>query len=124
MSRLAFPFRMDASGRSAMVVEGSDPHLRQMLEQLVMTLTSERVMRPDFGSPVRQMLFRAGNDPVAVALEASLQAAIRQWLGHVLVLEDLSASFDEDEAVLDIRIEYSAVNRQSAGELTIRRGLD
>ena len=124
MSRLAFPFRMDASGRSAMVIEGSDPHLRQMLEQLVMTLTSERVMRPDFGSPVWQMLFRAGNDPVAVALEASLQAAIRQWLGHVLVLENLSADFDEEEAVLDIRIEYSAVNRQSAGELTIRRGLE
>ena len=60
MTRLGFPFQPSTSGRSATVDYGSNVHIRQMLELLVLTLFGERAMRPDLGSPVPQMLFGAG----------------------------------------------------------------
>lgn len=123
MSRLAFPFGPAPSGRSAAVTYGSDAHVRQMLELLIFTMAGERVMRPDLGSPVRQMVFSAGNGPVAIALQAALQAAITQWLGHVLELQDLSVAFDEKEAVLEVVVTYETLASKTAGRLTVRKDL-
>ena len=54
----------------------------------------------DLGSPVRQMLVRAGEGPVAIALAATLQATITQYLGHVLALHELDVDYDEGTAAL------------------------
>jgi Bacteriophage baseplate protein W len=123
MTRLAFPFGPAASGRSATVAYGSDAHVRQMLELLIFTMAGERVMRPDLGSPVMQMVFGAGNGPVAIALQATLQATIAQWLGHVLELQDLSVAFAENEAALEITVIYETLASKTAGKLTVRKDL-
>jgi uncharacterized protein len=123
MSRLAFPFVAAPSGRSAGVEYGSDAHVRQMLELLIFTMAGERVMRPDLGSPARQMVFTAGNGPVAIALQATLQAAITQWLGQVLTLHELSVDFGEADAVLEISVTYEVRASKSAGTLTVKQEL-
>ncbi len=123
MSRLAFPFAPGANGRSETVAYGSDAHVRQMLELLILTMVGERVMRPDFGSPVRQMLFGAGQGPVAIALAATLQATITQRLGHVLELEDLTVEFDDAEAVLDIVVSYVVLASRASDQLSVRAGI-
>lgn len=123
MSRLAFPFAPAPSGRSATVEYGSDAHVRQMLELLIFTMAGERVMRPDLGSPVRQMVFGAGNGPVAIALQAALQAAITQWLGHVLGLHDLAVAFDENEAKLEVVVTYEVLASKRSGRLVVKKVL-
>ena len=123
MTRLAFPFAPGADGRSASVAFGSDAHVRQMLELLILTMVGERVMRPDFGSPVKQMLFGAGNGPVAIGLAATLEATITQQLGDVLALEKLDVDFEEAEAVLDIVVTYSVLATGAAGQLSVRTGV-
>lgn len=120
MTRLAFPFAPAASGRSETVVYGSDAHVRQMLELLIMTLIGERVMRPDLGSPVRQMLFGAGEGAVAIALSATLQATISQYLGHVLTLHDLSVDFDDSDAALEIAVSYEVLATLAQDQLIVR----
>jgi hypothetical protein len=123
MSRLAFPYGPAASGRSATVAYGSDAHVRQMLELLIFTLAGERVMRPDLGSPVLQMVFGAGNSPEALALEATLQATITQWLGHVLDLHDLSVRFDEKDAALEVVVTYETLGTKTGGRVVVRKDL-
>ena len=123
MTRLAFPYGFDAEGRSERVVYGSDEHLRDMLELLILTLVGERVMRPDLGSPVLQMVFAGGEGPKALALKSSLEAAITQWLGHVLRLEGLTASFVEADAVLEIVVRYESRQTNIPGELTVLKAL-
>ena len=123
MNRLAFPFGPAPSGRSSSVDYGSDAHVRQMLELLIFTMSGERVMRPDLGSPVMQMVFNAGNGPVAIALQATLQAAIGQWLGHVLTLSDLSVNFSEGDAALEITCTYEVLASKTAGRLSVRKEL-
>jgi phage baseplate assembly protein W len=121
MSRLAFPFTAAPSGRSASVAYGSDAHVRQMLELLIFTMAGERVMQPDLGSPVQQMVFAAGNGPVAIGLQATLQAAITQWLGHVLALQDLSVNFAESDAALEITCTYEVLASKTVGRLTVSK---
>ena len=123
MTRLAFPFRPAPSGRSDTVAFGSEGHTKQMLELLIFTLAGERVMRPDLGSPVMQMVFGAGNGPVAAALQTTLQAAITQWLGDVLAVRDLAVSFSEQDAVLDIDVTYETLASKKADRLHVRKDL-
>jgi phage baseplate assembly protein W len=124
MTRLAFPFGPAASGRSATVTYGSDAHIRQMLELLIFTLAGERVMRPDLGSPVTQMVFNPAGGPVAIALQAALQATIAQWLGHLLEVHDLSVSFDEAEAALEVAVTYEVLaSKTKAPPLVVRKEL-
>lgn len=121
MSRLAFPFRIAASGRSAAVPEGSDAHIKQMLTLLIMTIPEERVMNPDFGSPATQLLFAPGNGPVAAALQATLQAAIMQWLGHLLSLLDLAVTFDEATSALEVDVTYVVLRSKLQDSLQVTR---
>lgn len=123
MSRLAFPFRPSAAGRSTSVALGSADHVRQMLEQLILTIPGERVMRPDFGSPAQQLLFGAGNGAAALALQATLAASISQTLGRWLTLVDLSARYDEASAVLAITVDYRLTADGSSGSLNLERRL-
>ena len=122
MSRLAFPFGPAGDGRSATVRYGSDAHVRQMLELLILTMVGERVMRPDFGSPVKQMLFGAGEGPVAIALAATLQATITQHLGHVLELIDLQVEYIDAEAALDILVSYEVLASRTQAQLALQAG--
>jgi phage baseplate assembly protein W len=123
VTRLAFPYGPAPSGRSAVVAYASDAHVRQMLELLIFTLAGERVMRRDLGSPVVQMVFGAGNGPAAIALEAALQATITQWLGHVLDLDELSVSFDEKDAALEIVVTYQTLLTKTSGRVDVRKDL-
>lgn len=123
MTRLAFPFAPGADGRSRTVTYGSEAQVAQMLELLIMTMIGERVMRPDLGSPVRQMVFQAGNSPAALALEATLHATINQWLGQVLELQGLSVDFSETEARLDVVAAYEIRATKSGGRVAVRKDL-
>jgi phage baseplate assembly protein W len=123
MTRLAFPFGVNALGQGAGVAYGSDAHVRHMLELLIFTMPDERVMRPDLGSPVRQMVHAGSGGPVAIALEAALQSSIQQWLGSVMTLLDLRVSADGPEGVLDISITYEVKASRMTGDLPLRKEL-
>lgn len=121
--RLAFPCSATPLGQARAWPYGSPEHVRDCLELLIMTGPGERVMRPTFGSPVREMLFAAGNGPVAVALEATLEAAVTQELGHLLVLRNLLVDFDEAAAALQIELTYEVKATGQAVSLSLSKGL-
>lgn len=123
MSRLAFPFGPTALGRSAVVDYGSDAHVRQMLELLVFTVPGERVMRPELGSPVRQMVFGPLGGPESLALEAALRATVQQWLGHVLRLVELTVTMLDEDAALEVAVTYEALRTRTTGSLRLRKDL-
>jgi uncharacterized protein len=118
VTRLAFPFAVTALGRSAQVPYGSDAHVRQMLELLVLTLPGERVMRPELGSPVRQLVFGPEGGPAAVALDAALQSAIQQWLGDVLTVLDVTVSAADGTLEIVVTYEVRATGSVVESRLT------
>jgi uncharacterized protein len=99
---IAFPFQLDARGRTA--TAGDDAHVLQMIEQLLLTNPGERVNRPDFGSGLLQLIFAPNSPEVAGALQFTMQAALQRWLSDVIDLEGLEVL--SDDATLRVALSY------------------
>jgi Bacteriophage baseplate protein W len=97
-----FPFHFDERGRSART--GTDEHIRDMIEQLLLTNPGERVNRPDFGSGLMQLVFAPNSAELAAALQYTLQAALQQWLSDLIELQSLEVtSYDSS---LNVTVQY------------------
>ena len=97
-----YPFHFDGRGRTAQT--GSEDHLRDMIEQVLFTSPGERVNRPTFGSGVMQLLFAPNNDALTSATQLTVQGALQQWLGDVILVE--SVDVENDDATLRVRVQY------------------
>jgi hypothetical protein len=100
---LDYPLHFDPAGPTA-TTDRAD-HLRDMLEQLLLTNPGERVNRPDFGSGLLQMVFAPNSPGMAAALQLSLQAAIDMWLIDVVSVEQLAVT--SYESTLRVEVVYS-----------------
>ncbi|MCO1577843.1 GPW/gp25 family protein [Crossiella sp. SN42] len=90
----AFPFRIDSRGRTA--DRGYDEHVRDMIEELLFTSPGERVMRPDFGCGLLDLVFAPNSPEFASALQLSVQAGLQRWLGDVIDIYSLEVISEEN----------------------------
>jgi phage baseplate assembly protein W len=86
---LDHPFHVDATGRSA--VTGEDDHIRDMIEQILFTSPGERVMRPDFGCGLRQLVFMPASDALAASTQQLVQGSLMRWLEGIVAVEGVTA---------------------------------
>lgn len=97
-----FPFHFDKRGHTA--TAGDDKHIRDMIEQLLLTNPGERVNRPDFGSGLAQLIFGPNSPELATAVKFTLQAGIQRWLGDLIEVQALDVT--SEDSSLRIRIQY------------------
>ena len=97
-----YPFHFDARGRTAETDD--DDHIRDMIEQFLMTSPGERVNRPDFGSGLLEMVFAPNSRELAAALQFTIQAGLQQWLGDLIEVRRLEVS--SDDAQLRVEVQY------------------
>jgi hypothetical protein len=103
-----YPFHFDLRGRTATTAMAD--HVRDMLEQLLLTSPGERVNRPDFGSGLQQLVFAPNSPELAAALQFSIQASVNRWLGDVIDVEELDVTSSDGE----LRVEIVYVIRHSS----------
>jgi uncharacterized protein len=107
MSWLGFPFRFDGRGVTAPV--SVDDHVRNLILQVLLTAPGERVMRPDFGSGVRQLVF-AGNSPeLAASTQFLVQGALQETLGELIEVERVEVLAEDSQLTVTVRY----VNRRT-----------
>lgn len=99
---LAFPFQVDARGRSAEAF--GDDALRGMVEQVLFTSPGERVNRHDFGCGLLQLVFAPNSDALAAAVQMTVQGALQQWLGELIEVE--AVQVDNSDGVLQVTVQY------------------
>lgn len=97
-----YPFHFDGRGRTAETPE--DEHIRDMIEQILFTSPGERVNRPDFGSGVMQLVFAPNSDALAAATQMTVQGALQQWLGDLILLE--AVDVENDDSKLLVTVQY------------------
>ncbi|WP_327351813.1 GPW/gp25 family protein [Streptomyces sp. NBC_01304] len=102
-SDFAFPFRVDRRGRTAHA--DHDEHVRDLIEQLLFTSPGERVMRPDFGCGLLDLVFSPNSPELTSTLELSVQAALQRWLGDLIEVEALD--MESDENVVRVFLAYA-----------------
>ena len=99
-----FPFHMDERGRTAAPSDDAE-HVRDLLEQLLFTAPGERVMRPDFGSGVAQLLFEPNSPELAGTVEMLVQGALTQWLSELIVVS--AVRVEAVESTLSVTVTYA-----------------
>jgi uncharacterized protein len=97
-----YPLGFDGRGRTA--TTDRDAHIRDMIEQLLFTSPGERVNRPTFGSGVLQLVFAPNNDALATATQVTVQGALQQWLGELILVE--AVDVENDDAALRVQVRY------------------
>lgn len=95
-----FPFHIDRRGRTGSTNYAD--HVRDMIEQLLLTDPGERVNRPDFGGGARQLVFAPNSPEIAGALMFTLRAALQQWLGDVIEVEELDVAAEDAKLRIDL----------------------
>ncbi|HMB60600.1 MAG TPA: GPW/gp25 family protein [Xanthomonadales bacterium] len=120
---LFFPYQVDGRGRSrrARRDEDNDEYIRGLIQQLLLTSPGERVMRPEFGSGLRQLLF-AGNSPeLATSTQMMMQGALQQWLGDLILVE--SVQIQAIESALQVEVVYIVRRSQEQHSVTFTQAV-
>ncbi|HLY95867.1 MAG TPA: GPW/gp25 family protein [Sideroxyarcus sp.] len=99
---IAYPYQFDTRGRTADA--DSDRHIRDLIEQVLFTSPGERVNRPDFGSGLLKLLFSPNNDALASATQMTVQGALQQWMGDLIIVE--AVLVESQEATVQVTVQY------------------
>jgi phage baseplate assembly protein W len=116
-----FPYQVDGRGRTREARRGpeNDEYIRGLIEQLLFTAPGERLMRPDFGSGLQQLLF-AGNSPeLAATTQTLVQAALQQWLGGLITVD--SVEIRAVDSALHVEVNYVVIRTQRREQLALAR---
>lgn len=110
MRHLDFPYRFDASGRTAST--GDADHVRDLIEQVLFTTPGERPMRPDFGAGLLALVFEPNSVTLAATTQLLVQSALQQHLSHLIAVQ--SVGVDAADAALQVTVRYRALRDDSA----------
>lgn len=114
VTQIDYPFHFDNRFRTASTSYAD--HVRDMIEQLLMTDPGERVNRPEFGSGLRQLVFAPNSPELAAALQFTIRAALQQWLGDVIEVQALEVTAADSTLTVDLkytlRITHETVTEQ------------
>jgi phage baseplate assembly protein W len=118
MSYAAFPYRLTGGGRTAEA--DLETHIRDLIEQTLFTNPGERVNRPNFGATLSQLAFAPNSPELATATQFLVQGALQQWLGDLIVVQQVSVS--ADEATLSVEVRYQLRNSQQVRVASFNSG--
>ena len=107
---LAFPFGFDRTGHTAGTAD-DDRHIRDLIEQVLLTAPGERVNRPTFGTGTNQLVFAPNSDTLAIAQQKLIQASLQQWLSDLIQVRDVK--IEADDATLNITVRYTVILTQA-----------
>ena len=116
MAHLDFPFHFDGSGRTSGTSEAE--HVRDLIEQLLLTSPGERVMRPDFGAGLLALVFEPNSSALAATTQFLVQTALQQHLAHLITVQEISV--ETIDAALQVTVQYALLSDQSARSATFR----
>lgn len=118
MTNIAFPYRVDGGGRT--VQADHDRHVRELIEEVLFTSPGERVNLPKFGTGLKQLVFAPSSPEVATATQFLVQGALQQWLGELIVVEQVRV--EAEDAVLKVLVQYIVRRTQQRQSATFTRG--
>jgi Bacteriophage baseplate protein W len=105
VSELDFPYHFDGRGRTA--GSNADKHIRDLIEQVLLTSPGERVMRPDFGSGLLAMVFEPNSTALAATSQMLIQGALQQHLGHLIAVQ--AVEVEAVDSTFRVEVRYSVL---------------
>ena len=98
------PVAVDDRGRIGMVSD--DESVRQSIWTILSTAPGERVMRPDFGCGLAELVFAPNTPGTAGQIMSAVREALIQWEPRIDVLEVDAVPDDTQPNLLSIAVSY------------------
>ena len=99
---LRYPYQFNARGHTA--TSDEDAWIRGLIEQVLFTAPGERVMRPDFGCGLAQLVFAPNSPELAATTKFLVQGALQQWLGTLITVE--AVDVQTEDSTLQVAVQY------------------
>jgi hypothetical protein len=118
---IKFPFQFNVIGGTETSVAASEKydHINESIQQILSTSPGERVMLPEFGSRLRELLFEPNNAVLKALARVYVIDAIKRWEKRVIVKEVYidDTPYNLDQGLLNIHINYTVIKHQVEGNL-------
>jgi phage baseplate assembly protein W len=113
---LDYPFRVGGVGGAA-VTDGDD-HVRDLIEQVLLTSPGERVNLPEFGCGLRNLVFAGNNEVLQATVRFTVTQNLNRWLADVLSVEQIDVVNEEE--TLRIDVVYSLKRSRDRQRVSVR----
>ena len=118
MTRMHFPYRFDGRGRTREDDEAA--WIRGLIEQVLFTSPGERVMRPDFGCGLRELVFAPNSPQLAAGMQVLVKGALQLWLGQLITVE--AVDVEAVDARLSVTVQYVIRKSETRARESFVRG--
>lgn len=110
---ISFPFRVNSHGGIAMSTTSLDDisHIRESLEQILLTTLGERVNNPEFGNTLSSYLFSPLDASIFGMMKYELSQVIDKFEPRINIV-DLQA-FNEEEKII-LQLDFTVEKYESA----------
>lgn len=115
LTGVAFPFHVDELGQVAALT--GDDNLRAKIVEILLTAPGERVMLPEFGCGLRDLVFDPSNEILLATTEFTVSRALTRWLPGEILVEDVRVASNDGE--LSVEVVYSRRDRLERGQIKI-----
>jgi phage baseplate assembly protein W len=76
-----------------------------LIEAVLFTAPGERVMRPDFGSGIAQLVFAPNSPELAATTQMLVQGSLTRWLSDLITVSDVRV--EAEESTLRVIVVYA-----------------
>ena len=94
----------------------------QNLKMVVLTNPGERIMQPDFGAGIRQLLFEPANTNTVEDVKNRIQTQVNRYLPYINLIELNVFVSEADAAALAVSLKYSIPATNIVSDLVIDVG--
>ena len=107
----SFPIALDDD--RSLQMSGGDEGIRQSIWMILSTSPGERLMRPDFGCGIHDMVFGVNSAGTANAVAGAVRSALATWEPRIDVLDVFAAPDPAEANLLRIEINYQVRSTNS-----------
>jgi uncharacterized protein len=100
-----YPFQVSASSGRAAEERDYERYIKSLIYQVLLTRPGERINRPTFGAGLRALVFAPLSDANAAIAQASIYAALSEWLDDLIRTEDVRVKVIEP-STLEVTVVY------------------
>lgn len=113
---MKFPFTMGTKG---VQTSTRQQHIKEQVQQLLLTNPGERWYRPEFGIGVRALVFEPNNQPLRELTKKRLLAMLAETLQGEVLPETLQVNITGEDSKLIIGISYQLAALQHTEQLRL-----
>lgn len=118
--RIDYPFQFNGRGRTGQSDE--DEYIRELIEQVLLTSPGERVMRPTFGSGIRELLFGAASPEVASGCQYLVQSSLQQWLADLITVEAVEVEPRDSTLLITVKYIVRGSQNRATAQVSVSGG--